>query len=118
MRKTKEDKEYWKDYRWEGRILKLGGRTVGIVDKSKSTYWRTGSSEYIHKLRVPPGWAIDKRCIQDLHKMEIKEVAIPISKVLTICASLEDFLKYGISIDRNHGPQLVLMDTYWRRVGH
>lgn len=67
-----------------------------------------------NKLKIPPGWAIDKRVINIIKNKGIKFITC-YKEVTVYKVSMEDFLKHSFEINRGHGIQLALPDAFWEQ---
>lgn len=99
--KDKKDQIF---YNQKGKVI---GRLVGKTLQKKVK----GS---VHRLRKPPGWAWDKKVLEEAEKLggtesEIKDIETGTKYI----ANLSIFRVHGILINRGHGEQIALPIAYW-----
>lgn len=71
-----------------------------------------------HMLRAPRGWAFDIPILEQASEQgAINVEVIDTDSETTFTASIGEFWKHGILIDRGHGPQRVLPIKFWKQSG-
>ena len=68
-----------------------------------------------HQLRQPPAWAVDRGHLGRLEAMGAFGVLLVDEHGTEWRATLDAFRRYGIPLDRGHGPQVALPLARWRR---
>ena len=84
----------------------LAGRTYAIkrIDPAR------------HVLRRPPGIAIDLAALEDARRLGVAYVRVGFTTGSTVlCATLDQFDRDGIDLDRGYGAQRVLPIEKWHR---
>lgn len=92
-------------YNGRGQIVGkvLGGWLVKHVDSSR------------HQLLKPPAWAIDRDHLDRLEAQGAVGVLLIDEHGTEWRATVADFRRYGIPINRGHGAQVALPLARWRR---
>jgi len=87
------------------------GKIVGRLENG----WlvKTGLDPAMHQLRTPPAWATDAWHIQSLAEKECWGIRLLTTDGKEWSATLAQFEKYGIAIERKHGPQIALPLKHW-----
>ncbi len=77
---------------------------------------KRGLRPEVHMMRAPRGWATDAAHLA-IHGL--RGVRIVTVDGVEWTASIETWQRYGVPINRGHGPQVVLCERYWtvRRPG-
>lgn len=95
------------------------GQVAGRFVRDRAGSWRLvkrGLSPERHMLRRPRGWATDREHLDELRRRgglrALVELRDTHGRVWT--ASLAQFDRYGLAIDRGHGRQVVLAERFWR----
>ena len=87
------------------------GRMVGRVENGWMV--KTGLDPNIHQLRTPPAWATDVEHLQVLKDQDCFGLKLLTTDGKEWSATLAQFERYGIHIDRSHGPQIALPLKHW-----
>jgi len=87
------------------------GKLVGRVENGWMV--KTGLDPNIHQLRTPPAWATDVEHLQVLKDQDCVGLKLLTTDGKEWSATLAQFERYGIQIDRSHGPQIALPLKHW-----
>jgi len=67
-----------------------------------------------HQLRKPPGWCVDEQHIEQIEALGARGVKLLDEHGRTWTASTDAFRHHGLTVDRGHGRQVLLVERYWR----
>jgi hypothetical protein len=71
----------------------------------------------IHQLRQPAAWAVDDDHLDRLEALGAVGVALTDERGTEWRATVADFRRFGVPIDRGHGQQVALpLGRWWRPV--
>lgn len=94
--------------------VKSNGKVIGHIDDGWLVKRNLEPSR--HKMRAPAGWCTDAA---HLRIPGLKGVRLHLADGAVLEATVQQWRRYGIALNRGHGEQVLLTDDYWttRRPG-
>jgi len=97
-------------------VRRFDGKPVGYIEDGILKK-RVQASK--HMLRIPRGWAWDKRILEEAVAEGIKITEIfDTEEKVTYSAKIRDILEKGQVVNRGHGLQIVLHLFRWKKKKH
>jgi hypothetical protein len=95
----------------DNKIYGVNGHVIGWIEGNS---FCKRVKESTHMLRTPRGWAWDVAVLERAQKEGLLKTVIFEGEYKKIYqASLVDFLRYGVDINRGYGEQICLPIKYW-----
>lgn len=93
-------------------VYRQDGRAVGHIEGD--TLIKTAQAS-VHMLKRPPAWGWDAEILETAEQQGARYTTITDSESGKIYrATLADFWRHGLSIDRGHGRQVMLPLCFWQ----
>jgi hypothetical protein len=93
------------------------GRVVGAFVRDRDgALWleKSGLDPDKHRLRQPPSWATETEHLHELRRRGGAGVRLRLTTGETLMASLDDFDRHGIRVERGFGVQIALPVAFWQ----